>query len=66
MAALVIDSSLSSSTPLPSSSTHLCLMAKGEQKVQNDDDSRVMIMLAMMKVVVIVMKNLNHLLMMIL
>ena len=39
MAALAIDSSLSSPTPSPSSSTHLCLMTKGEQKVQNDDDS---------------------------
>ena len=35
----MIDSSLSSPTPPPSSSTHLCLMAKGEQKVSNDDDS---------------------------
>ncbi|XP_066316978.1 protein gar2-like [Miscanthus floridulus] len=39
VATLVIGSSLSPPTPLPSSSTHLCLMAKGEQKVQNDDDS---------------------------
>ena len=39
MAAIVIDFSLSSPTPPPSSSTHLCFMAKGERKVQNDDDS---------------------------
>ena len=39
VAAFVIGSSLSPPTPLPSSSTHLCLMAKGEWKVQNDDDS---------------------------
>ena len=32
-------SSLPSPTPSSSSSTHLCLMAKGERKVQNDDDS---------------------------
>ena len=35
----MIDSSLSSPTLPSSSSTHLCLMAKGERKVQNDDDS---------------------------
>ena len=39
VAAIVIDSSSSSPTPLPSSSTHLCLMAKGERKVSNNDDS---------------------------
>ena len=39
MAALVIGSSLSPPTPPSSSSTHLCLMAKGERKVQRDDDS---------------------------
>ena len=32
-------SSLPSPTPSSSSSTHLCLMAKGERKVQNNDDS---------------------------
>ena len=38
VAATAID--LSSSPPsLPSSSTHLCLMAKGERKVSNDDSS---------------------------
>jgi tRNA/tmRNA/rRNA uracil-C5-methylase (TrmA/RlmC/RlmD family) len=31
----------SSPKPTPSSSTHLCLMAKGERKVQNDDTSDV-------------------------
>ena len=35
----MIGSSLHPPTPLSSSSTHLCLMAKGERKVQNDDDS---------------------------
>ena len=39
MSALVIGSSLPSPTPLSSYSTHLCLMAKGERKVQNDNDS---------------------------
>jgi hypothetical protein len=39
VAALVIGSSLSPLPPPPSSSTHLCLMVKGERKVQNDDDS---------------------------
>jgi hypothetical protein len=31
----------SSSPPSPSSTTHLCLIAKGEWKVQNDDTSKV-------------------------
>ena len=35
----MIDSSSSSPTPPLLSSTHLCLMAKGERKVSNDDDS---------------------------
>ena len=39
MAALVIGSSLSPPTPPSSSSTHICLIDKGERKVQNDDDS---------------------------
>ena len=39
VAAIVIDSSSSSPTPPPSFSTHLCLMAKGERKISNDDDS---------------------------
>ena len=39
MATIVIDSSLSSPTPPPSSSTHLCLMTKGERKVQTDNDT---------------------------
>ena len=38
VAAIAIDLS-SSPPPPPSSSTHLCLMAKGAQKVQNDDHS---------------------------
>ena len=39
VAALVIGSSLHPPTLPSSSSIDLCLMAKGEQKVQNDDDS---------------------------
>ena len=35
----MIDSSSSSPTPPLSFSTHLCLMAKGERKISNDDDS---------------------------
>ena len=37
VAAFGIGSSLSSPPPLPSSSTHLCLMAKGDRKVLSDD-----------------------------
>ena len=39
VATLMIGSSLSPPTPPSSSSTHLCLMAKGERKVQNDDNA---------------------------
>jgi hypothetical protein len=39
VATIIVD--LSSPPPSPSSTTHLCLMAKGEQKVQNDDTSDV-------------------------
>jgi hypothetical protein len=39
VAALVIGTSFSPPPTLPSSSTHLCLLAKGDQKVQSDDDS---------------------------
>ena len=39
MAALVIGSSLPPPPSPVSSSTHLCLMAKGEREVQSDDDS---------------------------
>jgi hypothetical protein len=38
VAALVIGSSLSPSPLPPPSPTHLCLMAKGDRKIQNDDD----------------------------
>jgi hypothetical protein len=39
VAALVIGTSLPPPSSLPSSSTHLCLMAKGDRKLQSDDDS---------------------------
>jgi hypothetical protein len=38
---IVVAIDFSSPPPLPSSTTHLCLMAKGERKVQNDDTSDV-------------------------
>ncbi|XP_066365130.1 sporulation-specific protein 15-like [Miscanthus floridulus] len=39
VAALIITTSLPPPPPPPSSFTHLCLMAKGDRKVQSDDDS---------------------------
>jgi len=39
VAAITIDAPSPSSSPPSSSSTHLCLMAKGDRKVQNEDES---------------------------
>ena len=39
VAAIAIDASSPSSSPPSTSSTHLCLMAKGDRKVQSEDES---------------------------
>ena len=39
VATIAIDASSPSSSPPSTSSTHLCLMAKGDRKVESEDES---------------------------